>query len=411
MFRILANIAPYYNESTMLKRTLYSTALLLALLATGCGDANQKPSALPQIDMNAEYPEKEICLQDVAEVSYIPLETTDESLFYGNIESVSEKGIFGVGDNKIYLFYPNGKVRHVIDRKGQGPGEYPYVHNAEVDWIREEVFVYHQPRKVMMVYSLDGSFKREFPVDFTFLDHSVHNYDANRLIVYKPNPEGGEIQGDITPYCPYILMSKEDGKVDSLSLVKDFHVSEMIKGVMLGNSALYLTASTMTRLGEDIYLNDVSLDTVYHTKENKLMPVMTRIPAVRSDESGKFFLQFMGVIPNHYYLRFQMKEMTLGDQVGAASFSTKDEDSYNALYDCRNGEIFRPIFKDNDYQGAKDYSLSFNNGDKYTAYLKLEAFDLIEALEAGELSGELKTIAEGLKEDDNPVLMVVKFKE
>ena len=27
------------------------------------------------------------------------------------------------------------------------------------------------------------------------------------------------------------------------------------------------------------------------------------------------------------------------------------------------------------------------------------------------LSGELKIVAEGLKEDDNPVLMVVRFKE
>ena len=394
-----------------MKRILYSAAFMLALLAIGCGDASQKTSGLPQIDMNADYPEKEICLQDVAEVSYIPLETTDESLFYGGIGSVSEKGIFGVGDNKIYLFYPDGKVCHVIDRKGQGPGEYPYVHHVEVDWSREEVYVYHQSRKVMMVYSLDGSFKREFPVDFTFLDYSVHNYDANRLIVYKPNPEGGEIQGDITPYRPYILVSKEDGKQDSLSLVKDFHASEMIKGVMVGNSALYLTNLTMIRLGEEIYLNDESLDTIYQVKENELVPVMTRTPSVRSDESGKFFLQFKGVLPHHYYLRFQMKEMTLGEQVGAATFSTNEEDSYNALYDCRNGEIFRPVFKNNDYQGAKDYSLSFNNGDANTAYLKLEAFDLIEALEAGELSGELKTIAEGLKEDDNPVLMVVKFKE
>ena len=41
------------------------------------------------------------------------------------------------------------------------------------------------------------------------------------------------------------------------------------------------------------------------------------------------------------------------------------------------------------------------------AKVQLEAFNLIEALEAG----ELKTIAEGLKEDDNPVLMVVNFKE
>ena len=45
------------------------------------------------------------------------------------------------------------------------------------------------------------------------------------------------------------------------------------------------------------------------------------------------------------------------------------------------------------------------------AKVEFEAIDLIEAIEAGELSGELKTIAEGLKEDDNPVLMVVKFKK
>jgi hypothetical protein len=41
----------------------------------------------------------------------------------------------------------------------------------------------------------------------------------------------------------------------------------------------------------------------------------------------------------------------------------------------------------------------------------LETLDLIEALEAGELSGELKTIAENLNEDDNPVLMLIEFKE
>ena len=41
------------------------------------------------------------------------------------------------------------------------------------------------------------------------------------------------------------------------------------------------------------------------------------------------------------------------------------------------------------------------------AKVQLEVGILVEALEAG----ELKTIAEGLKEDDNPVLMVVKFKE
>ena len=51
-----------------MKRTIYSAAMLLALLSTACGSGNKEASELPQIDVNTNYPEKEICLQDVADV-------------------------------------------------------------------------------------------------------------------------------------------------------------------------------------------------------------------------------------------------------------------------------------------------------------------------------------------------------
>lgn len=41
----------------------------------------------------------------------------------------------------------------------------------------------------------------------------------------------------------------------------------------------------------------------------------------------------------------------------------------------------------------------------------LGASGLIEAYEDGRLSGKLKDIAVNLNEDDNPVLMIIKFKE
>ena len=44
----------------MKKHLFLVTALSLALFASSCGDANQKTSVIPQIDVNAEYPEKEI---------------------------------------------------------------------------------------------------------------------------------------------------------------------------------------------------------------------------------------------------------------------------------------------------------------------------------------------------------------
>jgi hypothetical protein len=43
--------------------------------------------------------------------------------------------------------------------------------------------------------------------------------------------------------------------------------------------------------------------------------------------------------------------------------------------------------------------------------LKLEADDLVAAYENGHLKGKLKEVAEYLKEDDNPVIMLVKYKK
>ena len=45
-----------------------------------------------------------------------------------------------------------------------------------------------------------------------------------------------------------------------------------------------------------------------------------------------------------------------------------------------------------------------------TAARLLEASDLLEALDEEKLSGPLKKIALTLKEDDNPVVILLKFK-
>ena len=108
----------------MKKHLFLVTALSLALFASSCGDANQKTSVIPQIDMNADYPEKEICLQDIAEVSYIPLETTDEVLLDegAGVEALSSKGIVCVSDNKVYIFNSDGKLRSILDKKRRRTG-------------------------------------------------------------------------------------------------------------------------------------------------------------------------------------------------------------------------------------------------------------------------------------------------
>ncbi|MDR2145048.1 MAG: hypothetical protein LBE91_01130 [Tannerella sp.] len=49
--------------------------------------------------------------------------------------------------------------------------------------------------------------------------------------------------------------------------------------------------------------------------------------------------------------------------------------------------------------------------DEIAFQQKLEAYQLVEAREKGELKGKLKEIAAGLDEEDNAVIMLVKYKK
>ena len=53
--------------------------------------------------------------------------------------------------------------------------------------------------------------------------------------------------------------------------------------------------------------------------------------------------------------------------------------------------------------------LPVNNGE--VAYVsKIDAPDLVEALNDGKLRGPLKEIASDLDEEDNPVILIAKYK-
>ena len=54
--------------------------------------------------------------------------------------------------------------------------------------------------------------------------------------------------------------------------------------------------------------------------------------------------------------------------------------------------------------------LKYTN-DKIVFSVTLDAYQLVEAYEKGELKGKLKEIAAKLDEEDNPVIMLVKHKK
>lgn len=63
---------------------------LLAGGMVGCGTSStQEKEALMVVDVTKSYPKKELILQDLFDVEYIPLETTDEFVTLGWLQAIA----------------------------------------------------------------------------------------------------------------------------------------------------------------------------------------------------------------------------------------------------------------------------------------------------------------------------------
>ena len=137
----------------------------------------------------ADYPEKELILQDLMDVEYIALETTDDFITKGAVKAIG-KDIMLVtnrgSDGDILVFDKNGKGVRKINRLGQSGEEYT---------------------QLTGVYDLLGNYKRSFKFTDTSYYNYIFNYDRDHLICYKSYPsEKGKRE------C-HLIISKQDGRI------------------------------------------------------------------------------------------------------------------------------------------------------------------------------------------------------
>ena len=67
---------------------------IAAVFAMSCASCQQPKGDLPCIDIRKNYPEKEILLTDIAEVSYLHLNSDDDAYLYkGGISSITKNTV------------------------------------------------------------------------------------------------------------------------------------------------------------------------------------------------------------------------------------------------------------------------------------------------------------------------------
>ena len=380
-------------------KKLYTITLLLASMLLSCGGGKgeaqkQKVSdGLWTFDVTKKYPTKEIYIQDIADVDYIPLETNDSILWRGReVLYLDDDYIVGANrNNGVYFHDGKGKVLNMFNKMGQGPKEYLDMYKVQYDKKSDEIYINDMFK--YYVYDKEGNFKRSFQGIEDKLYSRIEQFfilNEDELIQYNYNNH-------------YTRVSRLTGE----------HLGDIKLGVADSTTTLHFRKNNMifntivshfTKDKEGYIITSFSSDTTYLLTSNlQLKPIGVRIPPVSSQDVPVFLLPVKNT-PRYYFMSTIKKE---------DSFPVK---AY--MMDKKTNQIYylKDYFKNKDYIGLKVHLDMFGpsvlaNLPNNVCVQSLNITKLCEAYEEGKLSGKLKDIAANLKEDDNPVLMIIKFRE
>ena len=363
----------------------------------------------PTIDTNKKYPFKEIILNDLADITYIPIETNNHVLINNGINALShfsDKYIIIVNYKSYdcYIFDRNGKIINFFNHKGQGPNEYLNIIGITADEVKKEIYIVDHPQKHrILVYSFDGDFIRTLSLPSNTTIGTIHNFDKETLLCEDNNHKNGNKK-------PYFLLSKQNGRIiNELNIIFNkerisprFYQKTGEKGVM----AVSYGYTPIIRFNEDFIIGDISQDTIYQYSKNKtLTPILVKTPSIYSQDP------LMMVIPEFKTPKLFFLERT----ERKFNFETKEGfEREKIVYDYQSGLFYKYALKNKDYPNQIFYlnsgGYAYRTGKNILCQF-ISAEELIEANDEGELHGTLKDITKTLRIDDNPVLMIMKFRE
>ena len=388
---------------------------IFLLVITGCvgnRQSDNKSDGIITVDITKRYPKKDLILQDFMDVEYIPLETNDGFLTQGRVLAISKNFIVvknRINDGDIFIFdRTTGKGLKKINHRGAGPEEYTDIMEIVIDEDMDEMYVLNGAGSGrILVYDLDGKFKRSIRYKAGSSYWHLHNFDQENLICYDIffDTSNAVLQH------PLVLISKQDGSITKEIQIPYEKKISTTMNVKIGDMGLLLNVERFPII---CYLDNWALslpssDTIYrYQPDHTMTPLIVRTPSIQSIQPTVFL--FPWILTDRYYFMETVKKDF--DPV------TKQMPSTDLVYDRQRDALFEYKVYNNDYAEKQLISFSSSNttisprplNDEIASWQVLEAYQLVEDYEKGKLKGRLKEIVSKLDKEDNPVLMLIKYK-
>lgn len=351
------------------------------------------------LDKLLEDPEPMVMSDFVSEISYIPLESSEEASLsrVHVIIPADEYLIISHRSGPVKLFSINGDYIREIGRKGKGPGEYVNIGGIFWDELSEEIIIQDISLKSLLYYSLEGDYLRSFRIPYQ--THFAYPLNDGSFLGVNIYP----VQMDSVYGKNYIFNTAGEAK--------PFWSSEIELEQIVPFPAIQ---PTYCRVGnKDLFFPERS-DSIYIINHGEIIPfasfnLKSRIlpdkvyfnSNASTAEKRRFIMNFfpMEINDNEFMMFFLM-----------------NQDRYVAFCDTKTDKARLTKLDKNGFKNDIDGGLPLN-----PAYCTHEGFlfkavspiDLLSALEEGIInkpSAEFMEMVNQLNEEDNHVIIKMKLK-
>lgn len=368
---------------------LFSFLCLCCVLSVSA----QKPVVINLAKAISESP-KEIMLNELAsDIRYVPLETTDDCLMNNEFYIMQYTGE-DIITSGIFHFDKNGKFLNKIGSKGQGPEEYLQGLFAFGDWKNKLLYV--QNWTTLTCYGFDGTFVRSVPTPQLNMgaaglfdeNHILYSNDiyyadkANPIQLYMVDSQNGKT---VSKWRGHLEENKKYGMIlTSRDFMYNYDNSLFYKPAL--ENVIFKILSPQKRQlvykfdcsGKDI---DVSADEVDPKKRFQFLSVYW------AKETAQYL-----------FVNYGMKNI-----------------SRLGIYDKEKKTFTNVTIKDN-LAGGYDIHPAWTSDDNHLLMVYY-AGGLLQDKEKRYSTGllperkkELDELLKNIKEDDNPVVILVTLK-
>ena len=394
-------------------KTKYFLYLVISMFFTiGCSSNKQSEDSLPCIDLRNNYPEKEIILSDIADITYVHLNTKDDDYLYkGFIRYATANTIVlpDMSSGAILFFDKDGNPKSRFNHYGEGPQEYIRkgidIETLIYDELADEVVIGY--RNTILVYSSTGEYKRKIVlpqgirawiVDFDNQSYFVYDEQKQFKKLIRETSSINQLNDSI-----YFRISKTDGRVLDYVIVPNNDAIDITD--CDGENVLFYYGNIRI-CDAGLLLCNPETDTVFlYQKDKSLIPFFCKKPLVNNTYPKVILGSFMDAG------RYQF--ITISKPAKFMDFGKYPNEYY--VRDKQTDEIFHQKVILKDYKGkelfiSNLYNICFDGKDTFF-WDELNLIELKKANREGRLSGKLKELVATLNENkDNNVFMLARFK-